>query len=307
MIESIVRLAAEVMEAYSVVLFIAREDGLAMACAASLSRNLRRGCVLAVGEGLVGWIHREKKPVVAHNFHHDSRTLQFYRKDETIKSFLGLPLTEQRGVLCIDSKKNYRFTDKKIKIANMFALLISNEISRQEVKKEKEKILKRLLLINNIYEIKNSLFEMLLSYSCLSKLDSVSGIRKDAKRKFISHMFNSFDCDIAGITTLKGTVVLQKSRWIENTSLLAGGLVGLVVKSGGRIFMNDRPGITLYEEPVSGGKAGPLVDNFCGVPLAGEREGGCFFLVKKKGGHWQPSEVALVEEAAGLLCPVFGI
>lgn len=307
MIESIVRLAAEVMEAYSVVLFLAREDGLAMACAASLSRNLRRGCVLAAGEGLVGWIHREKKPVVAHNFHHDSRTLQFYRKDETIKSFLGLPLAEQRGVLCIDSKKNYRFTDKRIKIANMFVLLINNEIIRKEVIEEKENILKRFYLINNIYNVEVSFFEELLSHYCLSRLDSVSDARKDVRRQIISHIVKSFNCHIAGITTLNGTVVFQKNRWIENPSLLAGGLVGLVVKSGGRIFMNDRPGLTLYEVPVSGDKAGPLVDNFCGVPLAGESERGCFFLVKKKGGQWQPSEVTLVEEVAGLLRPVLGI
>jgi len=295
MIADIVRLAAEVMEAYSVVLFLLQEDRLEVAAAATLSRHLRRDCVLSRGEGLVGWIHREGKPVVAHDFHRDTRTLQFYDADETIKSFLGMPLAGSRGVLCIDSKKNYRFTDRRVKLAAMLAALIDKELERREVAAVNDERRQRCEFLAAVQRV---LVDALAPGPGSSNGGRLTGSAAgtDPLRTVLGLAARRFDCSLVGIATEGGGRLLDGHAW-SRTPPLEGGLIGLVVKNGVKLFLNDRPDLLLFTD-------GPRVDNFCGAPLAGRTGKGCFFLVKREGA-WQPAEAALVEETAGLLNRLF--
>ncbi len=276
MIDDIVRLAAEVMEAYTVVFFRALDGRLHLAAAETLSKHLRRRCVLEKGEGLVGWIYREQKPVVAHNFHRDTRTLQFYSRDEGIKSFMGIPLADRQGVLCVDSKKNYRFTDKKIKIFNMIGEVITNEIKKEDSFVFEQSTRKK-------YEILYSIQSAFLDRSYFqSKIHTVLSLYK-----------NEFNASLVGIVAATGYLLDTTGFSVGTVS--DGGLVGLVRKNGTKLFMHGRhrAELFLFDQ-------GPVVDNFCGVPLATDRFPGCLFLVKHSG-TWHPSEVAIVEESAAVV------
>ena len=53
-------------------------------------------------------------------FDRDTRNLKLYLRDEGIKSFMAVPVGDA-GVLCVDSKRNYVFTEKNQKILQDFA------------------------------------------------------------------------------------------------------------------------------------------------------------------------------------------
>ncbi|VAX18191.1 hypothetical protein MNBD_NITROSPINAE03-1768 [hydrothermal vent metagenome] len=134
-IHSLVRLAGNVTDAFTAALFLvdAQKPGqLVLEAFQSLSNNVIKAATIPIGHGLVGWVAKHERPTIAKNFRHDTTTLQFYSKDEDIKSFAATPIFDQGrliGVLSVDSKKQYVFTDKQAKIlaelGETFARVIS--------------------------------------------------------------------------------------------------------------------------------------------------------------------------------------
>ncbi len=83
---------------------------------------------IAEGQGLAGWILRDKKPLVVANYDQHQSNLGYHAEsgDAHIKAFMGCPIPAG-GVLCVDSKRQYSFSDKDSKILQLFADLISRE------------------------------------------------------------------------------------------------------------------------------------------------------------------------------------
>jgi diguanylate cyclase (GGDEF)-like protein len=134
-ISKIVRLTANVMDAFTAALFLVDEkkgDVLRLKSYQSLSSSIIPSAEFPVGHGLVGWVAKNGKSTQASNFRGDSATLKFYGKDEDIKSFAASPVLEGDrviGVLCVDSKQNYVFTEKMGKILDGFAETLSGVIA----------------------------------------------------------------------------------------------------------------------------------------------------------------------------------
>ena len=128
------------MEGYSVVLFVAdktREGSLRLFCYDSFSKNIDANCRLGSGEGLIGWVYRQQKPLVVNNFDNDTSTLRFYTTNEEIKSLMAVPLPDRNGVLCVDSKKSYIMTEEKEKIFKQISLVVAKYINKLKVEEEK--------------------------------------------------------------------------------------------------------------------------------------------------------------------------
>lgn len=131
----IVRLAANVMDSFTSALFLVDEkrgDILRLKSHQSLSSSIIPSAEFPIGHGLVGWVAKTGKSTQASNFKGDSATLKFYGKDEEIKSFAASPVFEGDrviGVLCVDSKQNYVFTEKMGKILDGFAETLSGVIT----------------------------------------------------------------------------------------------------------------------------------------------------------------------------------
>ncbi len=139
-IRDIIFLVSNVMEGYSVALFVADKEGencLRLFCYDSFSKNIEKDCRLEKGEGLIGWVYREQKPLVVNNFDNDTSTLRLYTKNEDIKSFMAVPLPYKKGVLCVDSKKSYVFTEEKEKIFKQISIVIAKNIKKIEIEKIK--------------------------------------------------------------------------------------------------------------------------------------------------------------------------
>ncbi|MDL2209968.1 GAF domain-containing protein [Desulfovibrio sp. OttesenSCG-928-O18] len=123
-----------VLDAYSTVLFLA--DPLArggtvyrLAGKFSLGDFIDPATVIEPGKGLVGWIAKNNAPLLVPNFDQRKNHLGYYKENEElrIKAFMGCSLPDGMGVLCVDSKRQYSFSDKDQKLLHLFAQLIAEQ------------------------------------------------------------------------------------------------------------------------------------------------------------------------------------
>ena len=121
-------IVCSVFDAYSAVLFLPAEDGAGFRLAASFSlgdeiitdENFRPE------KGLVGWLLRTHEPLRLTSFDREKSSVGYYLHEENvgIKAFMAFPIATG-GVLCVDSKREYSFSEKDQKMLHLFADLIS--------------------------------------------------------------------------------------------------------------------------------------------------------------------------------------
>ncbi|MBQ9405511.1 MAG: GAF domain-containing protein [Desulfovibrio sp.] len=135
----VLSIVCSVFDAYSVVLFLPDEEGEAchLASAYSLGDKILPTVSILPGKGLVGWIIRNRQPLLVANFDQRQSSLGYYADGEeaNIKAFMGCPIP-LGGVICVDSKRQYSFSDKDHKVLQMFAELIARQqgaTGRQEL------------------------------------------------------------------------------------------------------------------------------------------------------------------------------
>lgn len=132
--EQLLAIVGNVFDAYSAVLFlpVPGSDACRAAAAFSLGEALDRDVAITPGMGLVGWIIRESKPLLISNFDQRRGVLGYYRggEESRIRAFMGYPVPETGGALCLDSRKTYTFGDKDLKILSQFAALAGTHLAR---------------------------------------------------------------------------------------------------------------------------------------------------------------------------------
>ena len=101
----------------------------------TLSTDIIPDCLIPRGSGLIGWVAKHKQAIHVSPFERDSRTLGIYSKDQSLKSFIGIPVPLQQGsqvqtgVIACDSKKSYAFSKLQGKLLEDLAKEIANTIS----------------------------------------------------------------------------------------------------------------------------------------------------------------------------------
>ncbi|HMO19105.1 MAG TPA: GAF domain-containing protein [Oligoflexia bacterium] len=109
------RLIANVTESYTSAIFVADVKNKVLHSLAhhSLSRDYIEGVTIPYGRGLVGWVAENRVRIAVCPFEHDARTLLYYPVDQSLKSFIAVPILsaakELVGVIVCDSKKSYAF------------------------------------------------------------------------------------------------------------------------------------------------------------------------------------------------------
>ncbi|MDR3319788.1 MAG: GAF domain-containing protein [Desulfovibrio sp.] len=128
----ILGIVSSVFDAYSAVLFHPDEEGEACRLTAffSLGDKIVPKASIQPGKGLVGWIIRNRQPLLIPSFDQRQSNLGYYADSEesSIRAFMGCPVPGG-GALCVDSKRAYLFSDsnKAPKILQLFAELISRQ------------------------------------------------------------------------------------------------------------------------------------------------------------------------------------
>lgn len=113
---SMAQLIANTIEAYSAVIFLAdrTKNMLTVGAYHTLSRDFVKNVLIPFGSGLIGWTAENKNRISVCPFENDSTTLLYYLVDQNLKSFISLPILNEReellGVLACDSKKTYAFS-----------------------------------------------------------------------------------------------------------------------------------------------------------------------------------------------------
>lgn len=127
---SLLGLVCSVFDSYSAVLLLPKGNGEVFKVAAgfSLGDAVDLGADVAQGKGLAGWVLRDQQPLLINSVDQTQQLLGYYRggEDATIKAFMACPLQDGRGVICVDSKRQYAFSDKDQKILYLFAQVISD-------------------------------------------------------------------------------------------------------------------------------------------------------------------------------------
>jgi signal transduction protein with GAF and PtsI domain len=123
----ILGIVCNVFDAYSAVLFLPEtNEEYYLAAQFSLGDHILPDTRIQAGKGLVGWIIRNRQPLLVNNFDRQSDCLGYYSGDgeSKIKAFMGCPMNGGRGALCLDSKKTYSFSERDQKILHQFTQLI---------------------------------------------------------------------------------------------------------------------------------------------------------------------------------------
>ncbi len=282
-VRHLVDLASNATEAFTAALFIIDENdsaALRLFTYHSLSLNVDSDAVIPTGHGLVGWVAKNDKPTHAKEFDRDTTSaLRYYLKNEEIKSFAAAPVKEGDrviGVLAIDSKRQYLFTEKVVKILSEFAAAISLALVRGR---------RRIKLDQGAVSF-DSLYTMIERISSCTTIDSlVKGVR--AHLPFlISHdsivfAVKSFDSN---------NFHLVKTPGVNEAPLpLTGSRIGMVIQHGTVIYVPERGEFDLFPG------AGSKWRSFLGAPMVAHETtfGAIGLLSKERGAFHKADEKAL--------------
>ncbi len=126
----ILAIICSVFDAYSASLYLPQEDSGQYALAATFSLGDSNDYCDVIGPdaSLVQDILHNNTPIVMVNYDKSQQRLGYYKDEEEngVKAFMGCAVPSG-GVLCVDSKKMYSFSDKDSKILQLFADLVSKK------------------------------------------------------------------------------------------------------------------------------------------------------------------------------------
>ena len=161
--DKILAILCSVLDAYSTVLFLpgdgtlVSQDRYAVNASFSLGDKIDYSSTMAEGQGLVGWILRNKEPLLVANFDQRNNHLGYYKdhEEQSIKAFMGCSLQTGQGALCVDSKRQYSFSEKDQKMLHLFAGLISSLLVDMKVDEQRSTILKYYTALRTIYALRH--------------------------------------------------------------------------------------------------------------------------------------------------------
>ncbi len=233
-----------VLDAYSTVLFLAEpapRGGMVYRLAGkfSLGDFIDPAAVIEPGMGLVGWIAKNCAPLLVPNFDQRKNHLGYYKENEElrIKAFMGCSLPDGKGVLCVDSKRQYSFSDKDQKLLHLFAQLIAEQSVRDGRGRE-------LHTIGEYYNALKSVYMLRRRHSRWN----------DFLQEFLHLTVSATGCDYGvfcyndvsgGEYVVEGETspIVCKPRLQMPSFSVNGGAIGWVCRNGEAIFSNAPSGM----------------------------------------------------------------
>lgn len=162
--DRILGILCSVLDAYSAVLFLPAKHARGekavphyIASAFSLGDKLDHNADMVEGKGLVGWILRNGEPLLVANFDQRQNHLGYYldNEEQSIKAFMGCALAGGLGALCVDSKRQYSFSEKDQKMLHLFAGLIAQLEAETGGREERRGTLKYYAALRTVYALRH--------------------------------------------------------------------------------------------------------------------------------------------------------
>lgn len=263
-----------VLDAYSAALFLPNEKkGLKgestyqIASVFSLGNKVDHGVEIAEGKGLVGWILRNQEPLLVANFDQHQSHLSYYmdNEEQSIKAFMGCPLPSLPGALCVDSKRQYSFSEKDQKLLHLFAGLASCLCSNVSHTSEQQEAYKYFEALQTIYELRHrySKWDEFLKYF-LYLMSTITG--------FSYCTLCTRDAYGEGYMVEAESSTLMLKKGVEPTTYpMTNGIVGWVFRNGSAVMKESGDGAP--ETPLIGtGHDLPHFPTVMALPLVIQRK-----------------------------------
>ncbi len=137
-LEHTIRLAGEVMNAFSVALFWVQKGRVGLMYHYTLSRNFVEDFTLPLEEsGILALAVKNKSFLLYDRFDQEPYAVPYYSKDEEIKAMIMIPnLLNGTVMLVADSKEKYFFNERDQKIFKLFGKSIEYLLKRAKLTKE---------------------------------------------------------------------------------------------------------------------------------------------------------------------------
>ncbi len=230
-IKNFLGLIASAFEAHSVTLFMPNSENTPANLIAYFSmteKSIDKEAMIPQGKGLVGWILKNKQPLIFQIPQENNANLGYYldETEDTIHSFLGAYVSGN-GALCLDSKKYNFFSDNQQKLLDLYAKMIPQLFALLE---------------------KQNTNDFAGDYLCL--LDKLSDLKKNYHgwspylRKLMQLLSTSLDFEYIAFTSLSDKkehfyIDGEYPQVIEQKDFgFNGGLIGWVYKNEEPIY-ND--------------------------------------------------------------------
>lgn len=160
--EHMLGIICSVFDAYTAVLFLPSDPdrpdrAVTLESAFSLGVKVEMRAEIAAGQGLVGWIVRNRQPLLVPNFDRRKNYLGYYldNEEQNIKAFMGCSLPRGLGVLCVDSKRQYSFSEKDQKMLHLFAEYLASIYLSSEQDSSQEESLRYYAALRQIYALRH--------------------------------------------------------------------------------------------------------------------------------------------------------
>lgn len=254
-VDALVQLAFNVYEAFTVAVYLRQGDVLSCLSSVTFSRSFDKLRKIPVESSLPGWVVKHNEPLIIPNFDKDEETLGYYGAAEDIKSFMGYPL-EVPGVILIDSKKKYVFTDKEKKILAHFVTIMHDEVEREK----------------RLQEIEEQNEEMLVERRIIDYLRH-AGTRKDSEEEVLRECLSLAGSDLGFVAVEQdGYLVITQAVGQGGASILGkkcpmrSTVASMVIERGLESLLPYKSGY-LRDRPILFEDDGLRARQFFGFPL----------------------------------------
>jgi GGDEF domain-containing protein len=254
-VDALVQLIFNVYEAFTVAIYLRQGDVLSCLSSVSFSRSFDRLRKIPVETSLPGWVVKHNEPLIIPNFDKDESTLGYYGSPEEIKSFMGYPL-DVPGLIVIDSKKKYVFTDKEKKILAHFVAIMHDEVEREKRLQEVEELNEEMLVERRIIDYFRH-----------------AGSRKDSEEEVLRECLTLSGSDLCFIALEQdGNLVVTQAVGREGQSIvrkkgpMRGSVASMVIERGLESLLPYKSGY-LRDRPILFEDDDLQATQFFGFPL----------------------------------------
>ena len=247
---SLLALIRSILNAHSAILFMPDASGnCSPVMAFSDSAPYVQPASIEPGKGLVGWILRQKKPLVVNNVAHNYLGYYAGEEAEHVRAFMGCPV-QDGGILCVDSIRPRDFTQQDLILLHRFAPQLTRQI-------QSEKLAREALVIQRHFD----------AISDLVDLEEKNPGWADYLQHFLQLVIKGTDFDYAALIgqsnngstyTLESEtrpVLAASNTAPANIPTATGGLVGWVFRNGTAVHIDG----------TDGSAAVPLFGNFSDI------------------------------------------
>ena len=151
-LQELITLVSNLLEAFTAALFLVKGDKIVLVAQHSLSDNFSQvhPMVIPMEKGGVLTSALEKELLVLERMDRHQYDFPYYTEREEIKAFMSARVNQGEGVLCVDTKRSTKFTEKQQKFLMQLASLTGQFLKTSKDVREKLSKLLKYKVINEM-------------------------------------------------------------------------------------------------------------------------------------------------------------